>query len=250
MGADAPVTVFAGPCSVESYEQLTQVARVIAGHGLKVLRGGTYKARTHSSSFQGLGVEALKILRAVSREQGLLCATEVISELDVELVAEHVDIMQIGTRNAQNYRLISAVGKMGKPVILKRGMGETLEELVASTEYLLDQGCNRIILCERGIRTFETGVRATLDISAVPLLHELAAFPVMVDPSHAAGRSELVAPIARAAIAAGADALMVEIHPTPAQALSDARQQLDLEEFGNLVGSLKNVAASVGRTLQ
>lgn len=236
VGAGSPVFI-AGPCSVESYEQLALTAQTLKELGVDVLRGGTFKARTLHTSFQGLGKKALAILRDVAREYDMIAVSEITSEFDVELYNNHVDVFQIGARNAQNYRLLAEVGQTKKPVILKRGMGETLEELVASVAYLYtaqerEEGCNpRVILCERGIRTFEHAARATLDVCAVPVLKALSDCPVLVDPSHAAGQRNLVSPLASAGIAAGADGLIVEVHPNPPHALSDAAQQLDLEDF-------------------
>jgi len=241
--------VMAGPCAVESREQLLQSARLVKEAGAKVLRGGAYKPRTSPYSFQGLGEEGLKLLAEARGETGLLVVTEVMEPDLVPLVSTYADILQIGARSMQNYALLHAVGEAQKPVMLKRGMMSTIEELLMSAEYILSHGNNRVILCERGIRTFEPYTRNTLDVSAVPLLKQLSHLPVIADPSHGTGKWELVEPVARAAVAAGADGLLVEVHPHPEEALSDGAQSLKPERFAKLMEHLAPIAAAVGRTL-
>ncbi len=241
--------VMAGPCAVESREQLLATARAVKGAGAHVLRGGAFKPRTSPYSFQGLGEEGLRLLHLASQETGLPVVTEVMAPELVPLVAEYADILQIGARNMQNYALLHAVGEAQHPVMLKRGMMATVEELLMAAEYILSHGNERVILCERGIRTFETYTRNTIDINAVPLLKELSHLPVIVDPSHGTGKWELVAPVARAAVAAGADGLMIEVHPQPTEALSDGAQSLKPERFAALMESVDAIAVAVGRTL-
>ena len=219
----------------------------MARAGARVLRGGAYKPRTSPYSFQGLEREGLRLLREAADRHGLLVISEITSEVDLEEAAEYVDIVQIGARNSQNFRLLSAVGRSGLPVLLKRGFAESIDELLSSTEYILSEGNYRLILCERGIRTFETATRSTLDLSAVPVLREKTHLPVFVDPSHAAGKASLVAPLARAAVAAGADGLIVEVHPNPPQARSDAAQQLTPAQYADLAAELARIAAVMGR---
>ncbi|MDI9470218.1 MAG: 3-deoxy-7-phosphoheptulonate synthase [Bacillota bacterium] len=237
----------AGPCAVESEEQLEITAAAVARAGAKVLRGGAYKPRTSPYSFQGLEREGLRMLRQAADRHGLLVISEITSEVDLEEAAEYVDIVQIGARNSQNFRLLSAVGRSGLPVLLKRGFAESIDELLSSTEYILSEGNYRLILCERGIRTFETATRSTLDLSAVPVLREKTHLPVFVDPSHAAGKASLVAPLARAAVAAGADGLIIEVHPDPPQARSDAAQQLTPGQYAELSVELARIAAVMSR---
>ena len=237
------LALMAGPCAVESREQIIEIARVAARAGASFLRGGAFKPRTSPYSFRGLGREGLEYLAEASRLTGLPIVTEVLTVEDLPLVAEYADILQIGTRNMQNFALLEAVGDLDKPVFLKRGMMASLKELLLSAEYILARGNPKVILCERGIRTFSAETRNTLDISAVPLLKQLSHLPVVVDPSHAAGKRELVPALALAAAAAGADGLMVEIHPQPDQAASDGRQSLDLETFAALAEDLKRLAA-------
>jgi len=227
--------IIAGPCAVESEAQMDQAAREISRLGVRFLRGGTFKPRTSPYAFQGLGEPGLKILRDAGRRYGLVTVTEVMDTRAVELVSEYADVLQVGARNMQNYDLLREVGRGRKPVLLKRGLSATLEELLWSAEYILLQGNENVILCERGIRTFEKETRNTLDISAVPLLRQKTFLPVIVDVSHAAGRKDILAPLARAAIAAGASGVMVEVHPFPAAARSDSQQQLDFEEFGRFL---------------
>jgi 3-deoxy-7-phosphoheptulonate synthase len=241
------ILVMAGPCAVESKEQLYEAARGIASLGVKVLRAGAFKPRTSPYSFQGLGDKGLRILAEVAEELGLATVTEVVTPQDVGLVSEHADMLQIGARNMSNYSLLRAVGRCDRPVMLKRGPGSTIEELLQAAEYILSQGNELVAVCERGIRTFETATRFTFDVNAVPVLKQLTSLPVVVDPSHATGKADLVAPIALAGIAAGADGLLVEVHPDPSAALSDAAQSLDLESFSSLMTTLSRVAEAVGR---
>ena len=243
------VVVMAGPCAVEHREQLLEVAHAVKAAGATILRGGAYKPRTSPYSFQGLGFEGLKILAEAREQTGLLVVTEVMSPETVPLVASYADILQLGARNMQNYALLQAVGKAHKPVLLKRGMMSTIKELLMSAEYILSQGNNRVMLCERGIRTFETYTRNTLDINAIPLLKKLTHLPVIVDPSHGAGMWELVTAVSRASVAAGADGLLIEVHCHPDQALSDGDQSLKPERFAALVAELRLVAKAVGRDL-
>jgi 3-deoxy-7-phosphoheptulonate synthase len=246
---DKQLIVMAGPCSVESREQLLESAHAVKEAGAQVLRGGAFKPRTSPYSFQGLGEEGLKILAEAREETGLLVVTEVMEPQTVPLVASYANILQIGARNMQNYALLHAVGEAQRPVLLKRGMMSTVEELLMAAEYILSHGNDRVILCERGIRTFEKYTRNTLDISAVPLLKQLSHLPVIADPSHGAGKWELVDPLSRAAVAAGADGLMIEVHPNPEVALSDGAQSLKPERFTALMQGLRPVAEAVGRAL-
>jgi 3-deoxy-7-phosphoheptulonate synthase len=243
------VVVMAGPCSVESEAQLLAAARAAREAGVAVLRGGAYKPRTQPHSFQGLGEAGLKILRAVGDAVGLPVVTEVIAHTDVDVVAQHADILQIGTRNMHNTPLLYAAGETGKPVLLKRGYAARLEEWLGASEHIRSRGNDRVVLCERGVRGLETVTRYTLDINAVPAMHRLCDLPVIVDPSHAAGRADIVAELARAAVAGGADGLLIEMHPNPGQALSDGQQSLALDEFASLIPSLRRIAEAVGRTL-
>jgi len=241
------VVVAAGPCAVESEAQLQEAARAAAVAGARLLRGGAFKPRSSPYGFQGLGEEALRLLAAAREETGLPVVSEVLSEEDLPLVARHVDLLQIGARNMQNFRLLAAVGRQGKPVLLKRGLSATLDELLLAAEYVVSAGNPQVLLCERGIRTFERATRATLDLSAVPALRARTHLPIVVDPSHAAGLRELVPALAAAAVAVGADGLLVEIHPRPDQALSDGRQSLDLPAFAGMMDVVRRVAAAVGR---
>jgi 3-deoxy-7-phosphoheptulonate synthase len=243
------VVVMAGPCAVEDRVQMREAAQSIKEAGVQILRGGAFKPRTSPYSFQGLGHEGLEILVEVSEEFGLAIVTEVMAPEDVPLVAEHADILQIGTRNMQNYALLHAVGECGKPVLLKRGMMSTLQELLMSAEYVLSHGNHKVMLCERGIRTFETYTRNTFDINAIPALKGLTHLPVVADPSHGTGKWELVAAVSKAAVAAGADGLIVEVHPHPSRAMSDGAQSLKPEAFARLVNELREVAHAVGREL-
>jgi 3-deoxy-7-phosphoheptulonate synthase len=238
---DGGFTVMAGPCAVESASQILECARFLKAQGAKVLRGGAYKPRTSPYAFQGMEVEGLELLARAREETGLAIVTEVVSAEDVEKVGEFADILQVGSRNMQNSRLLRRVGKSDRPVFLKRGQSATLEEFLLAAEYVVAEGNANVILCERGIRTFERYTRNTLDIAAVPLLKQLSHLPVVVDPSHATGRRDLVAPLAVAALAAGADGVMVEVHPDPENALSDGPQSLTFEQFTEMMGDLNRV---------
>jgi len=242
------ICVMAGPCAVESAEQLREAAEAVRANGVKVLRGGAFKPRTSPYSFQGLGEKGLLLLREIADSLDMAVITEVVTPQDVPLVAEHADVLQIGARNMANYELLKAAGSAGKPVVLKRGLGSTVDELLQAAEYLLAHGNEHVALCERGIRTFETATRFTLDINAVPVLKQLTSLPVIIDPSHSTGHAPLVAPIARAGIAAGADGLLIEVHPNPAEALSDGAQSLDPAGFAALMDDVRRVAAAVGRS--
>lgn len=231
--------VMAGPCAVESESQILRTAESVARAGARVLRGGAYKPRSSPYAFQGLGVEGLKLLRKARQETGLAIITEVMSEEDVEVIAEYADIMQVGTRSMENYSLLEALGQCGRPVLLKRGMTATIEELMRSAQVIATAGNPDVILCERGIRTFETATRNTLDIAAVPVLKSVSHLPVIVDPSHAAGVRSLVPVLARAAAVVGADGLLVEVHPCPDQALSDGNQSLTFSEFHRMMLDLQ-----------
>jgi 3-deoxy-7-phosphoheptulonate synthase len=231
--------VMAGPCAVESESQLLQTAEAVVGAGARILRGGAYKPRSSPYAFQGLGLEGLKILRMAREETGLAIVTEVMSEEDVDLIAEYADIMQVGTRSMENYALLEALGQCGRPVLLKRGMTATLEDLLRSAQVIAVAGNPDVILCERGIRTFETATRNTLDIAAVPVLKTVSHLPVIVDPSHAAGVRSLVPVLSRAAAVVGADGLIVEVHPSPDHALSDGNQSLTFGEFRRMMADLQ-----------
>jgi 3-deoxy-7-phosphoheptulonate synthase len=241
------VAIMAGPCSVESREQIFAVAESVSRSGAKVLRGGAFKPRTSPYSFQGLGEEALKLLRESADKFRLLVVTEVMEISQIELMLPYVDILQVGARNMQNFNLLRELGKVRKPVLLKRGIAATIEELLLSAEYLLAGGNYEVILCERGIRTFETYTRNTLDISAIPIVKKLSHLPIVADPSHGTGRRDKVAPMARAAVAAGADGLLIEVHNDPDKALSDGAQSLYPEQFAQLMGELRVIAPAVGR---
>ena len=241
------IVVMAGPCAVESRDGILSAARAVADGGARLLRGGAFKPRTSPYSFQGLGERGLELLAEAREETGLKIVTEVVANSEVEVVARYADVLQVGSRNMQNFRLLSAVGEQPQPVLLKRGMMATIEELLLAAEYVVTAGNPRVMLCERGIRTYETATRNTLDIAAVPVLKERTHLPVIVDPSHAAGRRELVPALARAAIAAGADGLIVEVHPRPEAALSDGRQSLDPAGFVRMMRDLAGTAAAVGR---
>lgn len=229
IGGGEPV-IIAGPCSVESHEQFSQTAEFLKALGIRLMRGGAFKPRTSPFSFQGLGLDGLRIMSDVARATGLKMVTEVMDPRHIDLVAEHVDVLQVGARNMQNFSLLRDVGKAGKPVILKRGMAATVKELLLAAEYIL-QDTPDVILCERGIRTFETATRNTLDLNAVPVLQGLSPLPVLVDPSHGTGRCDIVTPMSRGALACGADGLMVEVHPNPPKALSDGAQSLSFAQF-------------------
>lgn len=239
------VTVMAGPCAVESRESIIEIAHVVKEHGAGVLRGGAFKPRTSPYSFRGLAEKGLEYLAEASQLTGLPVVTEVLTAEHVPIVAEHADILQIGARNMQNFALLDAVGQQDKPVFLKRGLMATVKELLLSAEYILAGGNSRVMLCERGIRTFENATRNTLDISAVPLLKQLSHLPVIVDPSHAVGKRELVGPTALAAVAAGADGLMIEVHPEPEKAVSDGPQSLTFDMFEQLMHKVRAVDDAV-----
>jgi len=243
------LAVMAGPCSVESREQILETARAVKAAGGHILRGGAFKPRTLPYSFQGLGEEGLKILAEARSETGLPIITEVMSPEDVELVESYTDILQIGARNMQNFSLLKRVGRAEKPVMLKRGMSATIEEWLGCAEYILNEGNLNVILCERGIRTYETITRNTLDVSAVPVIKQLSDLPVVVDPSHGTGIRSLVAPMAKAGVAAGADGLMIEVHPHPEKALSDGDQSLHPPEFAELMREIAPIAGAVGKRL-
>src|SRR5579864_1758983 len=243
------VMVMAGPCSVESKEQLFTTAEAVAKAGAKGLRGGAFKPRSSPYSFQGHGEEALKLLREAGDTFKLLVVSEVMEISQIPMMLPYVDILQVGARNMQNFNLLRELGKVRKPVLLKRGIAATLEELLLSAEYIMAGGNYEVILCERGIRTFETYTRNTMDISAIPIIHKLSHLPMTADPSHGTGRRDKVAPMARASVAAGADALLIEVHCNPDKALSDGAQSLFPEQFAKLMDELRMIAPAVGRTL-
>ncbi|MFA5516088.1 MAG: 3-deoxy-7-phosphoheptulonate synthase [Desulfuromonadales bacterium] len=245
----ARVLVMAGPCSVESEEQILETARAIKAAGAQVLRGGAFKPRTSPYSFQGMEEDGLKLLALAREATGLPIVTEVVNPRDVELVARYTDIMQVGARNIQNFALLKMLGRLDKPILLKRGMATTIQEFLMSAEYILAEGNRRVMLCERGIRTFETATRNTLDISAVPVLKEQTHLPVVIDPSHATGHASLVPSMCYAAVAAGADALIVEVHPHPEKAASDGPQSLRPAEFATMMAKLREFAQVAGRNL-
>jgi 3-deoxy-7-phosphoheptulonate synthase len=243
------VPVMAGPCAVETKAQVTSVAQAVKKSGATVLRGGAFKPRTSPYAFQGLAEEGLQYLAEAKKATGLPIITEVVDSRDIDLVAQYADVLQIGARNMQNFRLLSDVGKQRKPVLLKRGMSATIKEFLLSAEYIMAGGNHKVVLCERGIRTFEPQARNTLDLSAVPLIQKLSHLPVVVDPSHATGRWDLVAPMARAAIAAGADGLLVEVHGNPEEALCDGEESLTPPKFAAMMDELRRVAQAVGREI-
>lgn len=247
VGEGAPLAIMAGPCSVESEEQLLATAHAVKAAGATILRGGAYKPRTSPYEFQGLGKAGLKLLAMAKRETGLKIVTEVLSEHDAGLVAEHADLLQIGARNAQNFRLLVAAARTGKPILLKRGLSQRIEEWLLGAEYILSEGNGNVLLCERGIRTFETYTRNTLDLAAVAIAKRETHLPVVVDPSQGGGRADLVPALCAGAVAMGADALIIEVHPNPAEALSDGQQQVDFAMFEQLVQGLKPLLAAVGR---
>ncbi len=242
------LTVIAGPCSVESSGMLNETAEAVRSAGATILRGGAFKPRSSPYSFQGLGKEALQLLVATRRLHGLPVVTEVLDTRDVDLVAEHADMLQVGARNMQNYALLAELGRVQRPVLLKRGLSGTITELLMSAEYIMAHGNHQVVLCERGIRTFERATRNTLDISAIPVLQRETHLPVIVDPSHAGGEAGLVAPLAFAAIAAGADGLIIEVHPDPETALSDGDQSLDFAAFAALMRRVPAFAEAAGRS--
>ena len=242
-------TVIAGPCAVESTDQMRRTAQAVLAAGAHALRGGAYKPRTSPYSFQGLGEEGLEILREVSKETGLPAVTEVVDAGDVELVGDYAAAFQAGARNMQNFRLLQALGRSRKPVILKRGPAAKVEDLLLAAEYILAEGNPNVILCERGITTFETATRNTLDLNAVPVIKQRSHLPVLVDPSHGTGFRELVAPMAKAALACGADGILVEVHCDPPHALSDGRQSLFPEQFAVMMRELRTIAAAIGKVM-
>lgn len=243
------VTVIAGPCSVEGRTQILEVARAVRDAGAHMLRGGAFKPRTSPYSFQGLGEEGMRLLAEAGRETGMPVVTEVLSPMDVDLVSKYANVLQIGARNMHNFPLLKAAGRAKRPVLLKRGFGATVNEWLNAAEYILDGGNSGVILCERGIRTFDRMTRFTLDLAVVPLVKRISHLPVIVDPSHATGRRELIPHMARAAVAAGADGIIVEVHPNPDEAMSDGPQSLRPEEFAGLMEGLRAVADAVKRTL-
>jgi 3-deoxy-7-phosphoheptulonate synthase len=243
------VAILAGPCSIENREQIFAIARCVQAAGGQFLRGGAYKPRSSPYAFQGLGLPGLEMMRDAAQEYGLLTVTEVMEIAQIEPMLPYVDCFQVGARNMQNFNLLRALGELRKPVLLKRGIAATIEELLLAAEYILSGGNYDVILCERGIRTYETATRNTMDLSAIPMIHKLSHLPIVADPSHGTGRRELVAPMARAAVAAGADGIMVEIHPNAGKSASDAAQTLYLDQFEKLVCELRFVAKAVSRTL-
>ena len=243
------VIVIAGPCSVEGGDMLLRTARAVGAAGARALRGGAFKPRTSPYSFRGMGEEGLEMLAAVRAETGLPIVTEVMDTRQVELVASYADVLQIGARNMQNYSLLTEVGRLRRPILLKRGMSATIEDLLLAAEYIMSQGNPNVILCERGSRTFGTATRNTFDLAAIPVLKKETHLPVLADPSHAGGRRDLVAPLSHAAIAAGADGLIIEVHPEPESAASDGDQSLDFDEFASLMSTLRPFVAAAGRTL-
>jgi 3-deoxy-7-phosphoheptulonate synthase len=243
------VVVAAGPCAVESAEQINSVAASVARAGARLLRGGAFKPRSSPYSFQGLGEEGLKLMRAAADKNGLLVVSEVMDPSQIEVMLPYVDVMQVGARNMQNYHLLRGLGETQKPVLLKRGMSATLEELLLSAEYIMSGGNYNVILCERGIRTFETYTRNTLDIAAIPVVKQLSHLPMMADPSHGTGRRDKVAAMARASVAAGADGLIIEVHPDPERALSDGVQSLYPDQFAQMMDQVRAIAPAVGRRI-
>ncbi|MBW4627539.1 MAG: 3-deoxy-7-phosphoheptulonate synthase [Brasilonema octagenarum HA4186-MV1] len=243
------LVIIGGPCTVESAEQMETVAQKLSAAPVQALRGGVYKPRTSPYAFQGMAEDGLEILAQVQSHYNIPVVTEVMAISQIEAIAAHVDMLQVGSRNMQNFDLLKALGQAGKPILLKRGLAATIEEFVMAAEYILSHGNPDVVLCERGIRSFDNYTRNVLDLGAVAVLKQITHLPVIVDPSHAVGKRELVAPLAKAAIACGADGLIIECHPEPEKSVSDARQALSLEDMVNLVHSLKPVAASVGRRI-
>src|SRR5688572_29800997 len=244
------IAVIAGPCSVEGRDMLLETAYAVRAAGAVMLRGGAFKPRTSPYAFQGMGLEGLELLREVRRETGLPVVTEVMDTRQVDLVAEHADVLQVGARNMQNFALLSELGRVQRPVLLKRGLSATIKELLMAAEYIMAHGNHQVVLCERGIRTYERATRNTLDISAIPVLKRETHLPVIVDPSHAGGDSDLVAPLAFAAVAAGADGLIIEVHPDPESALSDGDQSLNPGAFSTVMDRLVAFAAAAGKTFE
>jgi len=243
------VAVIAGPCAIENREQIFTIAKCVKAAGAGFLRGGAFKPRSSPYAFQGLGIPGLQLMHEAAREHGLLTVSEVMEIAQIEPMLQYTDCFQVGARNMQNFNLLRELGQARKPVLLKRGIAATIEELLLSSEYIMAGGNYDVILCERGIRTYETTTRNTMDISAIPVLHKLSHLPVVADPSHGTGRRDMVAPMAKAAVAAGADAILVEIHPNADKAASDAAQTLYLDQFEKLMGELRVIAGAVGRTL-
>lgn len=242
-------TIIAGPCAVESEEQILHIAERLSRSRIHFLRGGAFKPRTSPYAFQGLGAEGLTFMRKAADRYDMKVVTEAVSSSDISLVAEYADVIQVGTRNMQNFRLLKTAGKQKKPILLKRGMNATVEEFLLAAEYILQQGNENVILCERGIRTFETATRNTLDISAVPLIKQLSHLPIFVDPSHASGKRSLILPLSRAAVAAGADGLLIEVHNQAELAKSDGPQSIDFSTFDELLESLKRIAPAIGKNI-
>jgi 3-deoxy-7-phosphoheptulonate synthase len=243
------IVMMAGPCSVESREQMLELAGIVAGAGAQILRGGAFKPRSSPYSFQGMGEDGLTILREAADKHGLLVVTEVMDQTQIPLIGSYADILQVGARNMQNFNLLRELGRQPKPVLLKRGISATIEELLLSAEYILAAGNESVILCERGIRTFESYTRNTLDISAIPVVKKLSHLPMIADPSHGTGRRDKVLPMARAAVAAGADGLIIEVHQDPDRALSDGAQSLRPEQFTELMAQLRIIAPAVNRSI-
>jgi 3-deoxy-7-phosphoheptulonate synthase len=243
------VVLIAGPCSVESEDQIITAARAVRAAGATALRGGAFKPRTSPYSFQGLGARGLELLALARRETGLAIVTEAMDEAGAHLVAEYADCIQIGARNMQNYSLLRTVGRIGKPVLLKRGLAATVNDLLLAAEYILAEGNGQVILCERGVRSFDPAVRNLFDLTTIPIVHKLSHLPIIADPSHGTGLRDQVTPMARAAVAAGADGLIVEVHPAPDRALSDGAQSLYPDQFAALVSELRPIVTAIGRTL-
>jgi 3-deoxy-7-phosphoheptulonate synthase len=241
------IVVMAGPCSVESREQIEETARIVAENGAQILRGGAFKPRSSPYSFQGMGEEGLKLMRDAAERHGLLIVSEVMDATQIPLLTKYADILQVGARNMQNFNLLRDVGKAERPVLLKRGIAATIEELLLAAEYVMSAGNYQVMLCERGIRTFETATRNTMDVSAIPVVKKLSHLPMIGDPSHGTGRRDMVLPLARAAVAAGADGLLVEVHQDPDHALSDGAQTLTPAQFAEMMQQVRSVAAAVGR---
>ncbi|MBZ5544631.1 MAG: 3-deoxy-7-phosphoheptulonate synthase [Acidobacteriia bacterium] len=243
------VVMMAGPCSIESAEQIETIAAQVASLGVKVLRGGAFKPRTSPYTFQGLGQKGLELMRRAADQHGLLVVSEVMDQTQISMMLDYVDVLQVGARNMQNFYLLKELGKVAKPVLLKRGISATIEELLLSAEYIMSGGNYNVILCERGIRTFESYTRNTLDVSAIPVVKKLSHLPIIADPSHGTGRRDKVSPMARAAVAAGADGLLIEVHHDPGKALSDGAQSLYPDQFEQLMKELRMIAPAVGRTI-
>ena len=246
---DKELMIIAGPCSVESYEQVIEIAKRVKKAGAKYLRGGVFKPRTSPYEFQGLGYEGLEILKRVREETGLKIVTEIMSVDDVDLFEKEVDVIQVGSRNMQNFDLLKRLGKINKPILLKRGLSATIEEWLLAAEYIMNEGNPNVILCERGIRTYENETRNTLDISAVPLVKKVSHLPIIVDPSHASGKRWMIEPLPKAAIAVGADGLIIEVHNDPDNALSDGKQSITLDMLDNLIDNIKPIANIIGHNI-